>query len=262
MSGLIAEDLAREIAAAHRARRPFGLLPSERIGDLTFAYAVQDRLVEERAATGWGEIVGWKIGMTTAAMQARTGVREPCAGAVLARGRHSSGDVLARDALMHLGLEGEIAVLIGEPFPETEPVDAPTAWARIESVAAGLEITDDRNADWSELEAASLVADNIWNIGMVIGPPTPARALDGLTGRKGVLTIDGAVYEQGLSDDVGCNPLELVAWLGAHLARRGQPLRPGQWIMTGSFVSTTFPAAGAHYQFAVDGLAPVEATIA
>ena len=80
---------------------------------------------------------------------------------------------------------------------------------------------------------------------MVIGAPTPARELDGLTGRKGVLSIDGAVYEQGLSDDVGCDPMELVAWLGGHLARRGQPLRPGQWIITGSFVSTTFPAAGA-----------------
>jgi 2-keto-4-pentenoate hydratase len=262
MTEIMAEDLAQQIAADHLARRPFRLLPAEHLGDLAFAYAVQERLIAGRRAGGWGEIAGWKIGMTTASMQARTGVSEPCAGAVLARGKRSSGDVLAKDELMHLGLEGEIAVLVGEAFPETEPVDPLTAWARIESVAAGLEITDDRNADWSELEAASLVADNIWNIGMVIGPPTPARALDGLTGRKGVLTIDGAVYEQGLSDDVGCDPLQLVAWLGGHLARRGHPLRPGQWIMTGSFVSTTFPAAGSHYQFAVDGLAPVEAMIA
>jgi 2-keto-4-pentenoate hydratase len=219
-------------------------------------------LIADRVANGWGEIVGWKIGMTTAAMQARTGVTEPCAGAVLAKGKRASGDVLAKDELMHLGLEGEIAVLIGEDFPEAEAVDPATAWARIESVAAGMEITDDRNADWSVLEAASLVADNIWNIGMVIGAPTPAAELNGLTGRKGVLSVDGAVYELGLSDDVGCDPMQLVAWLGGHLARCGQPLRPGQWIMTGSFVSTTFPAAGAHYRFAVDGLAPVEATIA
>jgi 2-keto-4-pentenoate hydratase len=151
---------------------------------------------------------------------------------------------------------------VGAPFLETEPVDVATAWRRIEAVAAGLEITDDRNADWAEMEAASLVADNIWNIGMVIGPPTPRTALEGLLGRAGTLSINGAVYEKGLSDDVGCDAMELVCWLGAHLARRGQPLQPGQWIMTGSFVSTTFPEAGAHYRFDVEGLAPVEVRIA
>lgn len=262
MTDTAAEDMARRLAAEHAARAPFRRLPPERIGDLGFAYAVQERLVEARTAAGWGPVVGWKIGMTTPAMQARTGVGEPCAGAVLARGRHESGVVLATDALTHLGLEGEIAVRVGEAFPETEPVDPLKAWSRIESAAAGLEVTDDRNADWSELEAASLVADNIWNIGMVIGPPTPARDLGRLTGRRGVLSIDGAVCEEGMSDDVGCDPMALVAWLGAHLARRGQPLRPGQWIMTGSFVSTTFPKAGAHYRFAVDGLGAVEASIA
>ena len=256
------DDVMRQLMDEHAARADFHLLPEDRIGHLSFAYAVQEKLVEARRVDGWGEIAGWKIGMTTQSMQETTGVSEPCAGAVLSRETHRSGAVLDGSKHVHMGLEGELAVRVSEAFTETAAIDLPTAWQRIDAVAAGLEITDDRNADWGKLEAASLVADNIWNVGMVIGAETSRSKLDGLLNRKGVLTIDGEVYEESMSNDVGCDAMELVAWLGAHLARRGTPLQPGQWVMTGSFVSTTFPKGGSHYHFTVEGLAAVEVRIA
>lgn len=252
---------ALALAAEHRGRAPFAPLPEHRLGDLAFAYAVQDRLIQMRQADGAGPIAGWKIGFTTAPMQALAGISEPAAGAMLTRGMRSSGDDLRRIDFGHLGLEGEIAVRVSQAFPETDPIATDKVLARLDGVAAALEVTDDRHADWSLIEAASLIRDNIWNIGAVIGPMAPAAAVGVLVGRKGVLSIDGAVREEGMSQDIGCDPLEIVAWLGAHLARRGQPLQPGQWIMTGSFVSTTFPKAGDHYRFVVDGLEPVEVTI-
>jgi len=252
---------ALALAAEHRGRAPFAPLPGHRQGDLAFAYAVQDRLIQMRVADGAGPVAGWKIGFTTAPMQALAGIGEPAAGAMLARGLHASGDALRSIDFARLGLEGEIAVRVSQAFPEADPIAADQVLARLDGVAAALEVTDDRNADWALIEAASLIRDNIWNIGAVIGPVAPAAAVGALVGRKGVLSIDGAVREEGMSEDIGCDPLEIIAWLGAHLARRGQPLQPGQWIMTGSFVSTTFPKAGDHYRFVVDGLEPVEATI-
>jgi 2-keto-4-pentenoate hydratase len=254
-------DMARALLDAHRERAPFLPLAKDRVGDLDLAYAVQDRLVAARRDAGRGEIAGWKIGFTTAPMQALAGIAEPAAGAILADGLHASGAVLRSGDLMHLGLEGEIAVRVCEPFPESDPIAPDRVLQRLDAVAAALEVTDDRNADWSLIEAASLICDNIWNIGAVIGPPAPAATLGVLTGRKGVLSVDGAVRDEGMSEDIGCDPLEIIAWLGAHLARRSQPLQPGQWILTGSFVPTTFPEPGARYRFEVDGLEPVEATI-
>jgi 2-keto-4-pentenoate hydratase len=256
-----AEAMAATIAAAHEARAPYAPLPDARCGDFAFAYAVQDRLVAYRREAGGGEIIGWKIGFTTPHIQAQAGIAEPGAGALLASGWRASGAALRRADFVHLGLEGEIAVRVGEAFPETAPVTLEQAATRLESVAAAFEVTDDRNADWSRMEAASLIADNIWNIGVVVGPPAPAAAYGPLIGRKGVLTINGEVREEAVSEDAGGDPLAIVAWLGAHLARRGQPLRPGQWIMTGSFVATTFPKVGDRYEFAVDGLEPAVATI-
>lgn len=261
MTDATIEQEALALTAEHRGQTSFAPLPEQRLGDLPFAYAVQDRLIQMRQAAGGGAVAGWKIGFTTAPMQALAGIDEPAAGAMLARGVRSSGAHLRRDDFAHLGLEGEIAVRVSEAFPETDPIAPDQVLARLDGVAAALEVTDDRHADWSLIEAASLIRDNIWNIGAVIGPVVPAAAVAALTGRRGVLSIDGEVREEGMSQDIGCDPLEIIAWLGAHLACRGQPLRPGQWIMTGSFVSTTFPEPGARYRFAVDGLEPVEAVI-
>jgi len=252
---------ALALAAEHRGRARFAPLPQHRLGDLAFAYAVQDRLIQMRQADGAGPIAGWKIGFTTQPMQALAGITEPAAGAMLSRGMRSTGAELPRGDFAHLGLEGEIAVRVSEAFLETDPIATDRVLARLDGVAAALEVTDDRHADWALIEAASLIRDNIWNVGAVIGPLAPAATIGALAGRRGVLSIDGAVRDEGMSEDIGCDPLEIIAWLGAHLARRGQPLRPGQWIMTGSFVSTTFPEPGARYRFAVDGLDPVEASI-
>jgi 2-keto-4-pentenoate hydratase len=261
MTDSATDDKAAALVEAHRIRAPFVSLPADLLGDLGFAYAVQDRLVEHWQAEGEGTIIGWKIGFTTAPMQALAGVSEPAAGAILARRARSSGAELTRSDFTHLGLEGEIAVRIGEAFYETAPVDPALAFSRLESVAAAFEVTDDRNADWAKIEGASLVADNIWNMGVVLGPPTPAGALRTLVDRRGVVTVNGQVRDQGMSQDIGWDPSAIVAWVAAHLARRGRALRPGQWIMTGSFVPTTFPQVGDHYRFAVDGLEPVEALV-
>ncbi len=262
MTDAEADSTARRLAQAHLEHAPYAPVLAGRSDAVDFAYAVQDRLVARWREGGEGPVAGWKIGMTTAHMQALTGLPEPASGAILQRRDRSSDTALAGADFAHLGLEGEIAVRVAETFPETEPVTAEQASARLHSVAAALEVTDDRHADWTRLDAPSLIADNIWNMGMVLGPPSPAAGLGGLTGRQGVLTINGCVQATGMSQETGYDPLDIVAWLGAHLARRGQPLRPGQWVLTGSFVPTTFPKAGDRYRFAVDGLAPVEIAVA
>ena len=263
MTNTAADDMANTIAEAHQARAPYALLPDDRIGDLAFAYAVQDRLISGWSAAGEGAIFGWKLGLTYPEIQATAGAVEPIAGTILAGRAKTTGVVLKAADFMHVGLEGEIAVRVSKAFLEPEPVSPAVTASRLDLVAAAFEVTDDRNADWTKhLEATSLVADNIWNMGLVLGPPAPIEAYGPLIGRSGVVTINGEAIDRGMSEDAGGDPLVIIAWLGAHLAKRGQPLSPGQWIMTGSFVPTRFPKPGDHHRFEVDGLAPVDVRIA
>jgi 2-keto-4-pentenoate hydratase len=262
MTGIAIAETAEKLAYEHRMRARFSPLDAERLGDLEFAYAVQDRLIELWQDAGEGEIIGWKVGITSARMQQMVGIRQPIAGAILLRHCRESGAELHTADFVRLGIEAEIAVCIGTAIPETEMLEPAAILHRLAQVSAAFEIVEDRDADYKKLDAASLIADNSWNKGIVIGPPTAADGIASLIGRRGVLTRNGEELDQGMSEDVGGDPLRIVAWLAAHLARRGQPLRPGQWVLTGSIVTTKFPKPGETFFFKVDGLVPVEVRIA
>jgi 2-keto-4-pentenoate hydratase len=256
-----ADELALELAVAHQRRDPFTPIPA-RWRDLNFAYSVQDRLVSRWREAGEGDIVGWKVGLTSARMQAFAGINQPIAGAILSRHQRQSGTTLDSSQYVHLGIEAELAVRIGTAFLELEEQHPGEVLRRLDSISAAFEIVEDRNADYRSLDAASLIADNSWNMGVVLGVPTSAQRIHALTGRRGVLSVNGEPTDQGMSEDCGGDPLRIVAWLAAHLARRGQPLQPHQWVLTGSIVTTKFPMPGDRFHFALEGLSPVEVQIA
>jgi 2-keto-4-pentenoate hydratase len=258
MSDLAVIETADKILQDHRRCVTFSPLDAGKIGDLNFAYAVQDRLISLRKDAGDGDIVGWKVGVTSARMQAMVGISQPIAGAIFSRHCHKSGAILHLSDFVRLGIEAEIAVCIGTAIAETKILEPSDILARLAYVSAAFEIVEDRAADYSKLDAASLIADNSWNKGMVLGPEIAAGGIASLVGRQGILTLNGQALDRGMSEDVGGDPLRIVAWLAAHLARRGRPLLPGQWVLTGSIVTTKFPKSLEAYQFAVDGLPPVD----
>src|SRR5262249_44538826 len=71
---------------------------------------------------------------------------------------------------------------------------------------------------------------------VVIGTPvrlTPTMALDQVTAR---VQLNGQEVATGLGSAVLGNPLNSIAWLADKLGQYGRRLRPGDIIMTGSFV--------------------------
>ena len=86
------DDLARSLFRARRERVPVPPLTEER-PEMTAAeaYAVQRRLVELLQADGEGDVVGYKLGLTSRAMQTQLGIDQPDYGPVLAAGVHPDG---------------------------------------------------------------------------------------------------------------------------------------------------------------------------
>lgn len=255
---------ARRIVQEHRARAPFRPLEgAERAGGEAFAYAVQDRYVETLLGEGGeGPVAGYKIGLTTPRMQQMCGIGEPVTGVILAARVRASGTTLDRADFVRLGIECEIAVRIATtPDPAAigtrsfDPVRD-----HVDRIAAAFEIIEDRDADYQTLDAFSLVADNSWNAGIVLGTPVASDSVGSLRGREGVLSVDGVATAHGSSNDVLGDPGNALAWLVRHLDARGKCLNPGDWVMTGSIVPTQFVKAGRHV-FTVDGLPPVEIDI-
>ena len=59
---------------------------------------------------------------------------------------------------------------------------------------------------------------------------------------------------QGKTGDAMGHPFEAVAWLANLLNGRGRALERDMIVMTGSSITTKFPAPGDGVRFAIDGL--------
>lgn len=259
-----ADDIARRadaLAAAHAAGAAFvPFSGADVLPDLDTAYAVQQVFVAHLQRARASRVAGYKVGLTSARMQALCGIDSPIAGVVLADRVHASGVSLRRADFGRLGIEFEIGVRMARDLPATAaPFSRAQVAAAIDGVCAAIEIVDDRGADYAALDMRSLVADNSWNAGVVLGAFHAAgRDLAALEGR---VQCDGEVVDRGYGADVLGHPYASVEWLANHLAASGRGLRAGDIIATGSLVPTRFPAAPASFVFEVDGLGQVRLDI-
>lgn len=249
------DDVARAIHQAHQLRIDFA--PLRRGGKpLTedAAYEIQDHLVARLCADLGSEVVGYKIGLTSQTMQKMCSVGAPIHGQILSKRVHSSDATIDPAHYGRLGIEFEVAVRLGK-----DVTTLPQTWSAMEAfvdaIAPAFELVDDRHANYATLDGPSMVADNSWNAGMVVG--TWQSAPHDLPTRRGRVFSDDALVDEARVGDALDHPFASVHWLADELLRRGKVLRAGMVVMTGSIVKTRFPTAG-HFRYEVDGLGAVK----
>jgi 2-keto-4-pentenoate hydratase len=256
------DELAKLLWTQHQNRAHFeslaGLLPGGHVAD---AYSVQEALVH-LMMPAVGKPAGYKIGLTSLVMRRMCGLDQPVAGVILERRVHRSPARIAARDFVRLGVESELCLVIGQDLqPHASPCSLEQAAHAVGGVAAAFELVDDREADYARLDAATLIADNSWNAGVVLGEFVPLRA--GSTSLEigaldGALHIDGRMADRGNSADALAHPFAIVQWLAEHLRSRRSHLRAGDLVMTGSVVATRFAKTGEHYRFELSGLPPAE----
>ncbi len=136
MEDIAARRAAETLLAQHRDNVAFKRLgPPDGPNTISDAYDIQERYVALLRGDH-GDAVGYKVGLTSAAMQTFCRIDHPIAGVVLARREHRSGASVRRADYGRLGLEFEIAVRIKSDVPVT---------------GAALYRRDDRAAHWWRL---------------------------------------------------------------------------------------------------------------
>ncbi len=252
---------AEIIAAARRGHTPLEPLAAD-IAPRSEAegYLVQDAL-HGLLAADLGARVGYKIGCTSAVMQRYLDIPHPCSGGVFAKGVYPSGVSLRAADFVRVGVECEIAVrLARDLLPTEEPFTAEWVGESIEGYLPAIEIVDDRYAEWQTLGAPTLVADDFFAAGCVLGDPVPRSQAPDLLGVIGRALINGVEAGQGSGADVLGHPHNALAWLANHLAAEGRGLRAGEIVLTGSLVKTIWLKAGDRVVMELAGLGSVAAT--
>ena len=256
--------IARRILEANRARERFQpLRGKDAPKSLEEAYRIQDevhRLFETEA--GMGPLGGHKIALTSRAVQELCGVDQPAYGKVFAKTiRRSPAEVKLSDYL-RLGLEFEVAVEIGPGLPASvAPWTRESIGEHVSAVLPAFELIEDRDADYGDLDAASILADRCWCAGVVLGPRVEDWQRLDLAQAPVALTWNDEVVERAVTGDSMGHSFEGLAWVANHLAGRGQALRQGEIVITGSALKTRFPQAGDAVTYRIEGLGEVSLSL-
>ena len=239
------ERAAGIISAARRSLQPLQALPPGLApATIEDGYRVQaevHRLLDAER----GPWVGYKIGCTSEVMQKDLAIPHPCAGGIHARGVQESGVVLQAADFVRVGVECEIAVRLGKDLVAAgAPFTAESVAHGIECYYPAIELVDDRYVKWETLGAPTLVADDFFAAGIVLGQPVARSAVPDLLAVQGRTVINGEEAGRGTGADVLGHPHQALAWLANHLASQGTALRAGEIVMTGSLVKTVWLGAG------------------
>lgn len=250
-----ADTAARWLADQHDRKQVYQNLPAG-MGPAGFdeAYAIQEAFAALWAER-YGPVAGMKIATTTKVMQELMGIDRPTSGMIFSKRIHTSPASLKLADYMSLMAECELAVRLASDLPATgAPYTRAAVRSAVGEVLPAFELIEDRKAHYKSCHAMSLIADNAWNCGIVVGAPVRVPAdldLNGITGR---MAIDGTPASTGPTDD----PMGALAWLADLAASRGRPLKAGQIVITGSVIATFKVEPGKRYRFEIDGIGATE----
>ncbi len=227
-----AERAAHALIAARRSRRLLDRLPPD-IAPRRLADGIAAQIAVARLS-GAHPPAGFKIGATARRMQEYLGLPGPLAGFMAETGLHGSGSTLSFQSFLHPGVECELAVILAQDLPPG-PCSNAQAAAAVGEVMAGIEVVENRYGPLDVLGSSTLVADQVYHAGAVLGAPDPDwRGLD-LQGLAGSVSVNGQERGAGTGADLLGDPMAALAWLAAsEEAKAFGGLRAGQVIMLGS----------------------------
>lgn len=207
--------------------------------DMDDCYAIQSRLIEAKLAQG-RKVIGWKIGLTSRAMQMALGIDIPDSGVLFDDMWFETGATVPAGRFIQPRVEAEIAFVMKNALG-SEDVTRDDVLAATDYVTPSLEILDTRilRADPKTGKTRMIfdtISDNAANAGIVLGAERHAPGDVDLRWAGAIVKRDGNVEETGLGAGVLNDPVESVVWLARRMGTYGQKIEAGQVILSGSFI--------------------------
>ena len=203
------------------------------------AYRVQAALMRLHYSEGRHNI-GWKIGLTSKAMQLALNINIPDSGVLLNTMAFDTAETVPKDRFIEPRIEAEIAFVMKHDLQGAN-VSRADVIAATEYITPSLEILDTRilRLDPETGRARTVldtISDNAANAGVVMGDLRHAVDAFDLRRVGAIVRRNDEVEETGLGAGVLDDPALSMAWLVHRLASYGEGLRAGDVVLSGSFV--------------------------
>lgn len=231
---------ATRLFTAEQTRLQIGLLsvlhPTMTMDD---AYAVQAAFVAKRHAQG-RKTIGWKIGLTSKAMQSALNISTPDSGVLMDDMAFADGATIAANRFIQPRIEAELAFVLKAPLTGPDVTVAQVLQAT-DHIIPALEILDTRilrvdPASGKSRTIVDTISDNAANAGIVTGGRAMRPNAFDPRWAGAIVLRNGEVEETGLGAGVLNQPALAVAWLANRLAHYGQHIDTGQIVLSGSFI--------------------------
>lgn len=231
---------AADLIAAETSGTQIGLL-SLRHPDMVMddAYAIQNALMRAKLAGG-RHVIGWKIGLTSKAMQYALNIDIPDSGVLFDDMAFDTGATVPRGRFIQPRIEAEIAFVMKSALGGADVTRADVI-AATDYVTPSIEILDTRieRADpvtGQTRNVLDTISDNAANAGVVLGSARHTIDAHDLRWVGAMAFRNGQIEETGLGAGVLNDPVESVVWLARRMAQYGQSIEPGHIILSGSFI--------------------------
>jgi len=237
-----ARQAADILWSAWQDKRLLEALPDDcRPQSLEEGYAIQDAM----AAHHGGEVIGWKIAATSTEGQRHIGVSEPLGGRLFAAFCHRDGARLPAGGLHMRVAEAEFAFRMAKDLPpRASRYAAEEVMEAVATLHLAIEVPDSRYRDFARVGAPQLVADDSCACFFVLGDEAAGWRKVDLAAHPVVGYRNGAVAERGSGANVLGDPRIALAWLANDRAGRGDGLKAGQIVTTGTCIKPVPIAPG------------------
>jgi 2-keto-4-pentenoate hydratase len=205
-----------------------------------------------------GERCGYKIGATSVEVQQLLSCPEPIYAPILREHVLANGATFRIPAGL-LGLECEFGFVIGRDFPTSaDRLDLFALRSAIAECFVALEMVGRRVTPDIPLNEASSIADFALHVAAMRGGLIPNWESRDLAAMPVRAVLDGVTVANGTGAKVLGHPLNALLWLAEALCKRGDRLRSGEIILTGTCTGVTKVAPGQVFAGCFADLPPVQ----
>lgn len=234
------QTAADALFTAEKSRQQTGLI-SLAHPDMTMddAYAIQSAFVRKKLEAG-GKQRGWKIGLTSKAMQSALGIDIPDSGVLFEDMFFADGSQIPRNRFIQPRIEAEIAFVMKSAITGPD-ITRDEVMAATDYVCPCLEILDTRilrqdPSTGTPRKIFDTIADNAANAGIVLGEQKHAIDAFDLRWVGAIVAKNDEVEETGLGAGVLNDPVKGIVWLANRLAQYDQSISAGDVVLSGSFI--------------------------
>jgi 2-keto-4-pentenoate hydratase len=215
----------------------------------------------------WGRPIGYKLGLTSAPVQARFGVPHPVRGTILESfiSLRDGAEVPARFGAVPV-IESDFLVRVRDAGINQAGRDHLEILRHLDAVIPFIELADLSLS--GGFDGPNLLAINVGARLGVVGEPIPVEATQAFADRLANMVVtmtDDRGQERARSQGTAVlgHPLNAVAFLIEDLAKAGQRLEAGQVLSIAGFSPTLPLEAGRTYTVRYEGLAaqPVSVSV-